>query len=1099
VFETGRLARLAGGAAVVRHGCDPPSNAAAAANAANAAAPSPAPTSIEEQHDPAAQASRGTVVLATACMADGRPPLPDADGAQLQVDVRERYYSAGRLPLQRVDRREPSGSERELLAARLIDRALRPLFPPGALYEVQVTATILAADGGTDAAVAAVNAASAALALSEAPWAGPAAAVRVAATTTTTFGGGGGGGGGGGRGGGGKGGGASSSSSSWDILVDPPAAAWVGGALPRRAGSAAPWPALTPGPLLMAALPPPSPPSDGRRAGGGAHPHHRHHHHRHPPAPPPTCGLLLTYAGTAGGDVLMLEAQGAPAPEEVVVTALRRAQAEAAGLAAAQQALVARAGRPKASLLLMWPSDELSAAVEQLARPQLEAIFSGGASSSSSLSSGVDGGGGSRRRGGGGGGGGGGSDADDPWAAAPWLSGKERRAAALGALQGRVMRGLTAQGLLPDAHSMPSAVGGRNGSNSSSNGPLYSASDAARALDVLTSRVMREALLAGCGHGTGLVDVARSARPSAVVAPAGVGGGESTGSSSSSSSLPRRADGRLPTEIRPVSCEAGVLPRVVHGSALFDRGDTQCLAAATVAAERDAPLADGPHGRSARRLMLHYSFPPFSVGETGRMMGAPPNRREVGHGALAEKALAPLLPPAGGAAGDDSGGGAVAASSSSSSSSSQSSSWPFCVRVACETLASSGSSSMAAVCAGTMAMRAAGVPLSDDAAGVSIGLAYERPPQLVGGGGSSGSSSGSAADAAARYAADAATAATPAGATPSPPPSSSSPFLPEHPRYGRGVLLTDIEGMEDHHGDMDLKVAGTHSGGITALQLDTKLPGIPVSTLERALQGPALAARRDLLAQMKRAVKLARDRLPSARAKPRTGEVSVARELVPRLIGVAGCNLEAIEAATGGRLSVSESGSVGIYAPTGAQWDHAATAVLEVEGGSVVEGGVYRVRVVRIVDYGCYVSLPNGMPALLHISELEHRRLKDVHEAVEEGEEFDVLCLGRDPKGLVQLSRRALLPKPPGYGGGNGGGSSSSSPSSPSSSGGSTQQAAAWTLPAYQYSPEEAATRAEAALGAGADGGGGGAAEGGGSGDDEDEGGGGERRRGRKP
>jgi polyribonucleotide nucleotidyltransferase len=980
-------------------------------------------------------------------MAEGRPPLPEADGAQLQVDVRERFYSSGRLPLQRGDRREPAASERELLAARLIDRALRPLFPPGALYEVQVTATVLAADGGTDAAVAAVNAASAALALSEAPWVGPAAAVRVAATTAASASG-------------GKGGkGSASSSSSWDIVVDPPAAACVGGALPRRAGAAAPWPALTAaGPLLMAALPPPS--SDGHRR------HHARHQHHAPPPPPPTCGLLLTYAGTAGGDVLMLEAQGAPAPEEVVVAALRRAQAEALGLASAQRALASRAGRPKANLPLVWPSDDLSRAVEELARPDLEALFSGGGGVGSSGNSSS-------------------STTSDPWAAAPWQSAKERRAAALGALQARVMRGLTTQGLLPDAHSMPSAVGiggGGGNSNGSRSHPLYSPSDAARALDVLTSRVMREALLSGCGPGTGLVDVARSARPSAVVPPPKSTAGGGGGSTPNTTTTPRRADGRLPSELRPISCEAGVLPRTVHGSAIFDRGDTQCLAAATVAAERDAAVADAPHGRSPRRLMLHYSFPPFSVGETGKVMGAPPGRREVGHGALAEKALAPLLPPAVSAAAAAGGGGATAATADDESS------WPFCVRVACETLASSGSSSMAAVCAGTMAMRAAGVPLSDDAAGVSVGLAYERPPQLEGG----SAAAASAADAAARYAHAAAASSSSSSSSSD---SSTSPFLPDHPRYGRGVLLTDIEGMEDHHGDMDLKVAGTWSRGITALQLDTKLPGVPLPALERALHGPALSARREILTAMRRATKLARDRLSgvaggggnaaaaAARCKPRSSSVKIARELVPRLIGVSGCNLEAIEAATGGRLSVSESGDVSIYAPTGAQWDHAATSVLEVEGGGVVEGGVYRVKVVRLVDYGAYVSLPSGMPALLHISELEHRRLRDVHEAVKEGDEFDVLCLGRDPKGLVQLSRRALLPKPKGAGAGGGGGSGGNGGSSSSSaSSGSTQQSV-WTLPAYQYSPEEAAAKAEAALGGGSGG------EGSGEGED-DEGGG---------
>jgi len=1010
-------------------------------------------------------------------MADGRAPLPEADGPQLQVDFRERFYASGRLP-PRADRREAAASERELLAARAVDRALRPLFPPGALYEVQVTATVLAADGGTDAAVAAVNAASAALAMSEAPWWGPAGAVRVAAlrqgASSAAAAAAANGGGGGGK----------KDDDAWEILVDPPASACVGMPLPRRAGGAAPWPMLTPGPLLMAAAAAAALPSPaaafasaggGGGGGGGGGPGRPHPHSRHRPAPPPpTCGLLLTYAGTSSGDVLMLEAQGAPAPERVVIAALRRAADAAALLCVPQLELARRSGRPKARLPLVWPADDLSLAVEALARPSLEAVFSSRALAPAP----------SPLTGGGAGGGGGGWPAAAAAAAAPWQTAKERRAAALGQIHGRVLKGLEARGLLPDAHSLPSYAKG-----------LYSVSDASRALDVLTGRVMREALLAGCGLGTGLVDAARSARPSAVVAPrlpttataptapppptvtatAAAGGEPSPG---------RRADGRLPTELRHVACEAGVLPRAVHGSALFDRGDTQCLAAATVAADRDAAAAEAPHGRAARRLMLHYSFPPFCVGETGRVMGAPPNRREVGHGALAERALAPLLPPAG--------------------------AFPFCVRVAAETLGSSGSSSMAAVCAASLAMRAAGVPLSDDAAGVSVGLAYERPPQLglaagasdageaakwyAGAGAGGGGAGGAGGGAAGGVAAAAAAAGRSAQVAPARPSSSAAaaapddhadhadagdPYLPDHPLYGRGVLLTDIEGAEDHHGDMDLKIAGTMTNGVTAAQLDTKLPGVPLCAIERAFLGPALAARREILRRMRRAAKVARDRLPP-RARPKIGGVSVSRELVPRLIGAAGCNLEAIEAATGGRLAVSETGEVDIYAPTAAQWDHAATAVLEVEGGSVVEGGVYRVTAIRVVDYGAFVELPNGMPALLHISELEHRRLRDVHEAVREGDAFDVLCLGRDAKGLVQLSRRALMPRPAAgaaeaaatgagaggaaaatagvaSGGGNGGGNGVGVD-------GSTQQSV-WTLAAHEYTPEAAAAAAEAALG----------------------------------
>ncbi|KIY91717.1 polyribonucleotidenucleotidyltransferase [Monoraphidium neglectum] len=324
--------------------------------------------------------------------------------------------------------------------------------------------------------------------------------------------------------------------------------------------------------------------------------------------------------------------------------------------------------------------------------------------------------------------------------------------------QADVLDGLRLQGLLPDL----TASGGQG---ASAPREMYSEADALRALDALQSRALRAGLLSGA----------------------------------------RRPDGRRAGELRRVSAAAGVLPRVVHGSALFDRGETQCLAAATVAPEREAVAADaaaaaaaaaavslsaplpsaatasanaatatlasvatpsapataqaggaaaagaaaGQEVRAAKRLLLHYSFPPYSTGEVGKAGG--PGRREIGHGALAEKALAPLMP------GLDA--------------------FPFWARISAETLGSSGSSSMAAVCGGALALRAAGVPLAELGAGVSVGLAVERPPQLE-------------------------LLEAPGSA----PPAVYSPGGGARVDYGRSVLLTDIQGMEDHLGDMDFKV-----------------------------------------------------------------------------------------------------------------------------------------------------------------------------------------------------------------------------------------------------------------------------------------------------
>eukprot|EP00879_Flechtneria_rotunda_P008695 GHRR01009108.1.p1 GENE.GHRR01009108.1~~GHRR01009108.1.p1 ORF type:complete len:463 (+),score=236.49 GHRR01009108.1:91-1389(+) len=359
---------------------------------------------------------------------------------------------------------------------------------------------------------------------------------------------------------------------------------------------------------------------------------------------------------------------------------------------------------------------------------------------------------------------------------------------------------------------------------------------------------------------------------------------------------------------------------------------------------------------------------------------------------------------------------------------------------------------MAAVCAGALALRAAGVPMQGLAAGISIGLVTESPPQLLGPGSStdnSGSSSGKAGghgiysryvmqhmgnqhseqdagdadsnsngdgDSTSSSSSDEDTSSSDnisgnedGNTSASSSSSSGGTDWVLQSSYGSAVLLTDIQGIEDHHGDLDFKIAGTLRG-ITAVQLDTKLPGVDLHLLEAALPAAA-AARQQLLTAMSSAAASYESSLEPSNA-PQSGSVEVLKELVPRLIGPQGTTLMEIENTCGASLIVDDTGAVTIYAPTEMQYRHAVAAVQEVEGKGVRAGEVYRVKVLRVVDFGAYVALPNGLPALLHVSELSHNKIREVKDVVQEGEEFDVLCKGRDAKGFVGLSRKALLPTP---------------------------------------------------------------------------------------
>ncbi len=375
----------------------------------------------------------------------------------------------------------------------------------------------------------------------------------------------------------------------------------------------------------------------------------------------------------------------------------------------------------------------------------------------------------------------------------------------------------------------------------------------------------------------------------------------------------KRADGRGFEDIRAIACEVDFLPRT-HGSAVFTRGETQALVTATLGTAYDAQKMDWIEGEWTRRFMLHYNFPPFSVGEVKPLRGA--GRREIGHGALAERALRPVMPP------EDK--------------------FPYTVRLVSDILESNGSSSMASVC------------------GVAMGL--------VGGDG-----------------------ATPA-------------------------VLTDIAGQEDHHGDMDFKVAGTRDG-ITALQMDIKISGLSREIMSQALH-QARRARISIIDQMEATISTPRTEI--SRHAPRIISLLIPREKIAAVIGPGGKTIRSIVERTGVKIDIGDDGRVNI-----ASVDEAAAAmarkIVEDLTTEAEVGKTYLGRVVRIMDFGAFVEILPGMDGLLHISELAEERVREVRDVVEEGDEVLVKVIDVDGTGRIRLSRRAALQDANGEGGGEGG------------------------------------------------------------------------------
>ncbi len=400
----------------------------------------------------------------------------------------------------------------------------------------------------------------------------------------------------------------------------------------------------------------------------------------------------------------------------------------------------------------------------------------------------------------------------------------------------------------------------------------------------------------------------------------------------------RRADGRRTTEVRPIVCEAGVLPRT-HGSALFTRGETQALVATTLGTKEDEQRLDDLEGDSFKRFMLHYNFPPFSVGEVRFMRG--PGRREIGHGALAERAIKPILPA------DEV--------------------FPYTLRIVSDILESNGSSSMATVCGASLSLMDAGVPVRAAVAGVAMGLVKEGD----------------------RYA-----------------------------------ILTDIQGIEDHLGDMDFKVAGTRQG-ITALQMDIKIQGITPAIMQEAL-GQARAARLEVLDVMDRTLKEARPNLsPYA---PRIISMKIPVDKIREVIGPGGKVIRAICEETGVKIDIEDDGTVLVASADEAAAQKALSIISKIVEVPEV-GKVYLGKVVKIMEFGAFVEILPGTDGLLHVSQIAEERVKRVEDVLKEGDEVMVKVIEIDRAGKIRLSRRELLKEsseaaePKGAGNGKGKGS----------------------------------------------------------------------------
>jgi polyribonucleotide nucleotidyltransferase len=387
----------------------------------------------------------------------------------------------------------------------------------------------------------------------------------------------------------------------------------------------------------------------------------------------------------------------------------------------------------------------------------------------------------------------------------------------------------------------------------------------------------------------------------------------------------KRPDGRDNKTVRPLMSMVGLLPRT-HGSALFQRGETQVLTTVTLGTGEDEQVVDGLGDEYSKKFMLHYNFPPFSTGEVKRIMG--PGRREIGHGALAERSLEPVLPTP--------------------------DVFPYVVRLVCDVMESNGSSSMASVCSGTLALLDAGVPIVRPVAGISIGMVREGDKE---------------------------------------------------------ELITDIIGEEDHYGDMDFKVSGT-TEGITGIQLDLKIRGLTMDIIERTFVR-AKEARLWILNEMAKTITTHREQI-SAYA-PRLLTVRINPEKIGKIIGPGGKTIKAIVERTGAKIDIEDDGSVFIAA-MGMEAAEKAREEIERLSEDVKVGKIYNGKVTSIKDFGAFIEVIPGQDGLCHISELSDRYLKTVGEEVKMGQQVRVKVIAIDDQGRIKLSRKQAMrdeaPKP---------------------------------------------------------------------------------------
>jgi polyribonucleotide nucleotidyltransferase len=379
-----------------------------------------------------------------------------------------------------------------------------------------------------------------------------------------------------------------------------------------------------------------------------------------------------------------------------------------------------------------------------------------------------------------------------------------------------------------------------------------------------------------------------------------------------------RIDGRDSKTIRTITSEAGLLPRA-HGSALFTRGETQALVAATLGTSIDEQRIDSLFGESKKRFLLHYNFPPFSVGETSMRLA--PGRREIGHGMLAERALERVIPNY-----DD---------------------FPYTIRIVSDILESNGSSSMASVCGGSLSLMDAGVPINAPVAGIAMGLIKEGD---------------------------------------------------------NVVILSDILGDEDHLGDMDFKVAGT-AEGVTALQMDIKITGVTREIMKNALE-QAREGRLHILGKMADTISVARgDLSPYA---PRITTIFVKTDKIRDVIGSGGKNVRGITEATGVTIDIEDSGKINIASHDMAACEKAIKMIRDLTA-EAEEGKLYMGTVKKVMDFGAFVEIFPGTDGLVHISELDTERVKNVSDVLKEGDKVLVKCIGIDKQGKIKLSRKEAL------------------------------------------------------------------------------------------